>query len=138
MKNENASSGTRINFDVAENWLGRVAVVSVSGDLDVLTAPELAAAIQAAVQRRPEAMIVDLSCVQFLASAGMSVLITASRDLEPAVRFGVVADGPSTSRLLKLIGIDTLVAVYQTLDDAVRAKGAQHQSDTSDPKRSWM
>jgi len=69
--------------------------------------------------KEPEALIVDLSRVDFLASAGMTVLIAAHREVAPSARFGVVADGPATSRPLKIIGIDTIVDVYRTLDDAL-------------------
>ncbi len=110
---------THSGFGVAENWVERTVVVAVSGDVDIATAPELAEAIQAAAREEPAALIVDLSRVEFLASAGMSLLITAHRDIAPSARFGVVADGPSTSRPLKMIGIDTVFALYRTLGEAL-------------------
>ena len=110
---------TYSGFGVAENWVERTVVVAVSGDVDMATAPELAEAIQAAAREEPAALIVDLSRVEFLASAGMSLLITAHRDIAPSARFGVVADGPSTSRPLKMIGIDTIFALYRTLGEAL-------------------
>ena len=103
----------------AEHWVERAVVVAAWGDLDLATAPRLADAIEAAARKEPAALIVDLSRVDFLASAGMTVLITAHRDIAPSARFGVVADGPSTSRPLKMIGIDTIVDVYRTLDEAL-------------------
>ena len=106
-------------FGIAEHWVERIAVLTVSGDLDMLTTPELAEAIEAAARKEPAALVVDLSRVAFLASAGMSVLITAHRNIAPPGRFGVVANGPATSRPLKLIGIDTVVAVFRTLEDAL-------------------
>jgi anti-sigma B factor antagonist len=109
------------HFTVTESWVERTVVVAVSGDLDMLTAPELAEAIQAASGKEPATLIVDLSRVEFLASAGINVLITVHRDIGPSARFGVVADGPATSRPLKLIGVDTVFAVYRTLDDALVA-----------------
>jgi anti-sigma B factor antagonist len=107
------------SFAVAQTWVGRVVVVAVSGDVDMLTAPTLADALRSAARDNPEALIVDLSRVEFLASAGMNVLIAAHRDIAPGGRFGVVADGPATSRPLKMIGIDTIVTLYQTLGDAL-------------------
>jgi anti-sigma B factor antagonist len=107
------------DFDVAHTWFGRTVVVTVSGDLDMLTAPALAEAIRSAARGRPAALIVDLSAVDFLASAGMNELVTAQDELAPTVRFGVVADGPATSRPLRIIGVDQLVALYPTLADAL-------------------
>ena len=108
-----------INFGIAEHWVERAVVLAVWGDLDLGTAPKLSDAIEAAARKEPAALIVDLSRVDFLASVGMTVLMTAHRDIAPSARFGVVADGPSTSRPLKLIGMDTIVDVYRTLDEAL-------------------
>jgi anti-sigma B factor antagonist len=106
-------------FGVAESWVERTVVVAVSGDLDIATVPELAEAIQAAVRKEPAALIVDLSQVDFLASAGMSLLIAVHEEFGPSGRFGVVADGPSTSRPLKMIGIDRVIDVYRSLEEAL-------------------
>ena len=106
-------------FGVTEHWVERTVVMTVFGDLDVATAPELADAIHAAARKGPAALIVDLSRVDFLASAGMSLLITVHRDIAPSALFGVVADGPSTSRPLRLVGLDTVFAVYRSLDEAM-------------------
>lgn len=106
-------------FAVDEHWVDRTVVITASGDLDMLTAPMLAAAIGAATRKEFSALIVDLSIVEFLASAGMNVLVDTHRNILPPRRFGVVADGPATSRPLKLVGIDTIVALYRTLDDAL-------------------
>lgn len=108
-------------FEVTQRWIERVVVVAVAGELDMLTAPELADAVRAAASQHPVGLVVDLGEVTFLGSAGMNVLITADRDLAGSVRFGVVAEGPVTSRPLKLIGIDAIVALYPTLAEALRA-----------------
>jgi anti-sigma B factor antagonist len=108
-------------FDVQMSWVGRVAVLSVVGDVDALTAPDLAEAIFAAQAEKPNAVIVDFSDVEFLASAGMTVLVNAHQELTPEARFLVVAEGPGTSRPIKLMGLDTLFAVHPTLDAALGA-----------------
>lgn len=106
---------------VEEKRIGDVSVVSVTGTLDMLTAPQLEAAIAAAAATAPHAVVVDLGSVDFLASAGMGLLVAAHGDLTPAVRFAVVADGPATSRPLKLVGIADVVDLFATLDEALSA-----------------
>ncbi|BBX33983.1 anti-anti-sigma factor [Mycolicibacterium mageritense DSM 44476 = CIP 104973] len=110
-----------VNCAVEGRQIGEVSVVSVSGTVDMLTAPWLEEAIGAAVKGSPSAVVVDMSAVDFLASAGMGVLVAARNDLDPDVRFAVVADGPATSRPLKLIGITDVVDLYATLDEALSA-----------------
>jgi anti-anti-sigma factor len=104
---------------IEQSWVQQTVVLTVSGDLDMMTAPTLTEAIEAATRRQPTALIVDLSTVGFLASAGMTLLITAQERLAPTIRFGVVADGPATSRPLRMIGVDRLVPLYRSLSDAL-------------------
>lgn len=68
---------------------------------------------------KPAALIVDLSKVGFLASAGMTVLVTAQAEVEPPTKFAVVANGSATSRPIKLMGIDSVLALYSSLDGAL-------------------
>lgn len=109
------------NCAIEQKQIGGARVVSVSGTVDMLTAPQLEAAISAAATESPVAVIVDLSAVDFLASAGMGVLVAAHGDLAPTLRFMIVADGPSTSRPLKLVGIADLIELFVTLDEALVA-----------------
>src|SRR6476619_2746554 len=92
-------------FEVGKHQAGQATVLTVSGEVDMLTAPQLAEAIHNALAGRPAALVVDLSKVEFLASAGMTVLVTAQADVVPPTRFAVVAEGPATSRPIKLMGI---------------------------------
>jgi anti-sigma B factor antagonist len=105
-------------LDVEEFWLGQIVVVAAVGGVDMLTAPRLTEAIGVAAAKSPAGVIVDLSKVEFLASAGMSVLIAAQDDVTPHARFGVVADGPATGRPIRIFGSE--ITLYRTLDDALQ------------------
>jgi anti-anti-sigma factor len=121
-------SGSAPGFAIEETWVHRTVVLMVSGDVDMLSAPALTEAIRSAARHGPTALIVDLSAVPFLASAGMNVLVTTQEQLAPAVRFGVVADGPATSRPLRMVGVDRLVPLYRTLSEALvgRTRPGEH------------
>ncbi|MGE2717181.1 STAS domain-containing protein [Mycolicibacterium litorale] len=103
----------------AEQWHGQVAVVRATGAVDMLTAPALHTAIRAAHGKNPTGLIVDLSDVEFLSSAGMHVLITTHDELTPQTRFAVVAEGPGTSRPLKITGLTDFIDLFSTLDEAL-------------------
>ena len=103
---------------INEEWHGRSVVLSVSGVLDMLTAPQLEASLTGSLTRNPVAIIVDLTEVDFLASAGMGVLV-AARDLAgDNVRFAVVASGPATSRPLTLVGLADLLGLRPSMEEA--------------------
>ena len=108
-------------FVVNHGKRGNIVILSVLGDVDALTAPQLTEALDGALGDGVVAVIVDLSDVAFLASAGMSVLVEANEKISPTAKLLVVADGPATSRPIKLVGIDKIVELHQNLDDALAA-----------------
>ncbi len=119
-----AAQANLTNCVVEEQWTGRVVVVSVSGVVDMLTAPQLDEAIRAALEKKPAGLVVDFTGVEFLASAGMGVLVAVHDEVTPDTRFCVVADGPATSRPLRLVGIADLIKLYATRDEALSALSA--------------
>lgn len=106
---------------VEQSQIGTVSVVAVSGTVDMLTAPQLESALSTAAIGTAQAVVVDLSAVDFLASAGMGVLVAAHAELAPAVRLVIVADSPTTSRPLKLVGIADLIELFATRAEALAA-----------------
>jgi anti-sigma B factor antagonist len=106
---------------IDQHRIGEIEVLSVAGVVDMLTAPALEEAIAIAAKGSPQGVIVDLGAVDFLASAGMGLLVAAREELPDSMRFAVVADGPATSRPLKLVGIADVVGLHATLDEALAA-----------------
>jgi anti-anti-sigma factor len=99
-------------------WRGRVAVLGVAGEIDLLSAPEFEEAVDAVLAAGPEKLVVDLRGVTFFCSAGLQVLAAAHRGLaERALR--VVSDSPVTSGPLKTTGLDTWIGIHPTVDEAL-------------------
>jgi anti-sigma B factor antagonist len=105
-----------------ETWqVENTKMMSVSGEIDVLTSPSLGAALDAALAG-PGAgpVIVDMTGVVFLALRGLQVMVSAT---EHAVRRGrglrfVVADNHHMLRLIEMTGMASVLELYPTLDDA--------------------
>jgi anti-anti-sigma factor len=123
-ENQHAASGSPPQFDkgdfnTEESEVEGLAVVAVSGSVDMLTAPGLTEAIDSALAKKPKGLIIDLLKVEFLGSAGISVLMKTRDNLGESIPFCVVADGPVTHRPLTLLGINELMSLCRRLDDAV-------------------
>jgi anti-sigma B factor antagonist len=100
--------------------IDEVDVLAVGGELDALTAPQLDEAIRASLMKEPTALVVDLLDLEFLASAGMTVLLDGQQIANQLkTHFSVVVDGPRTSRPMKLMGLDRELDLYPTLDAAL-------------------
>lgn len=109
---------------MSERWIDQVVVVAAAGVVDMITAPDLEEAIKGALAKSPQGVVVDLSDVEFLASAGMGVLVAAHDAAPEGVTIRIVAEGPATSRPLKLVGIADIVPMHATLDEALAAFSA--------------
>jgi len=96
-------------------------VLSVGGDIDLATAPTFEEAIASALADDPPALIIDLSEVTFLASVGLQLLVATQERISGRVIFAVVAEGPATSRPIRLTNLDKTFALYSELDEALVA-----------------
>jgi anti-sigma B factor antagonist len=93
-------------FDLSVDADGSAATISVRGDLDLASAPELSAACKKAIEQSPETLRIDLGDLTFLDSSGISVLVQAQRDLE--TQGGVLVlhrVGDRTRRVLEVAGL---------------------------------
>jgi anti-sigma B factor antagonist len=99
--------------------VGVHAVVRVTGEVDAMTAPRLAAAVTAAFDGdRP--VVVDLTGVTFLDSAGLAALVQVT---ERGERRGeplriVVDHTRPVLRPIQLTGLDDRLALYESVEDA--------------------
>lgn len=97
-------------------------VLAAIGTIDLLTAPQFQQHVNLAVSRQPAALIIDLSRVDFLGSAGIGVLINTYNQVGE-MPYAVVADGPATSRPLHILSIDAFIGIYRTVADAIVGLG---------------
>ncbi|WP_410673350.1 STAS domain-containing protein [Amycolatopsis sp. cmx-4-68] len=96
-------------------------VLSVAGAVDLLTSSQVSDAVTAALSRRPQVLVIDLSAVTFLDSTGLSVLAQAQA-AGRAIELRVVApeDG-MPRRAIALTGMESLLLVFPTLAAALAA-----------------
>ncbi len=85
-------------------------ILRVVGELDIATAPLLRTAVAEVLSARPARIVLDLSSVRFLGSAGLAALLDAVQGGE---RLGVVvcvsAASKAVHRILQLTGVAELV-----------------------------
>ncbi|HTY96148.1 MAG TPA: STAS domain-containing protein [Solirubrobacteraceae bacterium] len=81
-------------------------VVSVAGELDVSTARVLESAVEEACAPQPAELLFDLSELRFMDSAGIAVLLGATRRV-PTVRLR--EPSPAVRRVLEMTGLTTVL-----------------------------
>ena len=98
---------------------GNGMVVRVAGIVDMLTARTLVEHLDQALARGPSTLIIDLTEVEFLASAGITALINAHRIAGRACTVAVVAANYATSRPITLTKADREVTLCASMRDAL-------------------
>jgi anti-sigma B factor antagonist len=89
-------------------------VVHVEGEVDLITAPRLSDELTNIENGRPppRVVVVDLTDVSFLASAGLSVLLEHNqRCRENGQEFRVVAGNRTIARTIDLTGLTDVLSV---------------------------
>ena len=90
-------------FDAVTTFEGRGAIVSLRGRVDDIAAFELAAVLNAAIDRQPVSMVLELADLVFMGAAGLVVIANAERRLATS---GVALTIQSPSALVNhLLGI---------------------------------
>jgi len=99
-----------------------LAVVSVSGELDLYTAPRVRTGIHEAGVVGADRVIVDLSETSFIDSAALGVLVQETKRLEGRGQSLVLVNSdPRTMRVVELSGLNRVLPTYATLQDAISA-----------------
>ena len=109
---------------IAEHRVGRRAVLSVAGEVDICTADDLRAAIETAATRVFEIWL-DLSETTFMDSSGLHAMAHARTRLADAnLRLVLICPEGPVLRVLELTGFDRMFEIYGSRSEANYAAGA--------------
>jgi anti-sigma B factor antagonist len=95
-------------------------VVSVTGELDVATAPRLREVLIGLITSGHHRLVVDLGWVDFIDSTGLGVLIGALKRLRSHDgRLDLVIDDPRVLKVFDITGLDQIFTIHPTVELAV-------------------
>jgi anti-anti-sigma factor len=100
---------------------GDVAVVQCSGDLDVIRAPTLRNELMASVGNRHAGLVVDMTDVSYLDSAGVNVLFEVAEELRQHQLAMAVVIPPESlvERVITLVDLGSVVTIQRDLETAL-------------------
>ena len=105
----------------AESLSSGILKIDLAGRMDVQGAQEIDVKF-AAYASRQRAVIVDMSAVSFLASMGMRTLLLAAKAIsQRGGKMVLLNPDASVTHALEMAGIDTLIPIFRSLDDASSA-----------------
>jgi anti-sigma B factor antagonist len=109
-----------MDFSVQASERSGRSILTVVGEVDVHTAPDLEALLGPLSQRPQPAVVVDLTEVKFIDSTGLGVLVTALKHVrENKGSLDVVVTTPRVLRVFSLTGLDVVIPLHATLEEAL-------------------
>jgi len=105
---------------IAHENLGGHTVLTVDGDLDLATAPELTSLGLALVEAGAASVVVDARKLAFCDSSGLSALVQIANRLAER-RLAIAAPTPIVRRVLEMSGLVDAFVVTESLPAALAA-----------------
>lgn len=92
-------------------------ILSLHGDLDMATAPELREACQGLTFTAGQELVLDLSDLGFCDSSGVSTFVVSSRLVESlGATFAIAAPPMQLTRVFAMIGLSDFFTLYDSVD----------------------
>lgn len=103
---------------------GPVRIVTLAGELDHDTAPELRPVLGAPLDDGVQRLVVDLTELRFCDSTGLNLLLRARLDAEAlGLRLELAGPVAIVARLFAITGVDGVFLIHSDLGAALRAGG---------------
>jgi anti-sigma B factor antagonist len=107
----------RTELSLAREEFGDHVVLRVGGEIDFHTAPRL---YDYLVEQMERPSVVDMAGVSFCDSSGLGALVTAHKDYRTNhADLVLAAPRPNVARLLRLTQLDSVIGVFDTVEDAL-------------------
>jgi anti-sigma B factor antagonist len=101
-----------------------VRTISVRGELDLSTAPDLEGPLDEALSSGEGSLLIDLSRCEFIDSTGIALIVRAWQRLDSGENgraLVICSQNDQVRRVLEITGLELSIPVHLTRDDAIAA-----------------
>src|ERR671915_238782 len=110
-----------MNFAVTTEQLGENAhVISLSGEVDLYTAPEFKQKLLDVIAQGASDVVVDFTDATFIDSTTLGVLVSGVKRLrENEGQLSLVCNDRNITKIFEITGLDRVFPIYATRNEAV-------------------
>jgi len=113
-------AGPPARLSITQTTVDGIRVLAVAGELDADNVGTLRQALRMGEDSTPPLTVLDLGAVTFMDSSAVNVLVAANRDATAAGgRLRMAALSEPVRRVVEIVGLDTIIACYPTLAQAL-------------------
>jgi len=118
-----------VNFDVkTEKVDDGTYVISLTGEVDLYTAPEFKQQLLDVIGEGGKDVVVDFSDTTFIDSTTLGVLVGGVKRLRAQEgRLSLVCSDRNITKIFEITGLDRVFEIYPTRDEALAKSGASSQ-----------
>lgn len=104
-------------FDASLEVINNVAKITVNGELDASTAPELKTKLEEAAAEEPKRLVLMMEGLEYMASAGLRMLIFAKQKMGTGVDIYMVGTQEMVLDTITKTGFDKSVFLVDKYDE---------------------
>ena len=121
-----------MNFDIKTEELGDDAyVISLTGEVDLYTAPEFKQQLLDVIAKGAKGVVVDFSNTTFIDSTTLGVLVGGVKRLRASEgQLSLVCSDRNITKIFEITGLDRVFTIYPTRDEAVAKTSSPGQPTT--------
>jgi anti-sigma B factor antagonist len=118
-----------VNFDVKTDKVdNETYVISLTGEVDLYTAPEFKQQLLNVISEGGKDVIVDFTETTFIDSTTLGVLVGGVKRLRAEDgRLSLVCSDRNITKIFEITGLDRVFTIYTTRDEALAKTGASSQ-----------
>ena len=99
-------------------------VISLTGEVDLYTAPEFKQQLLEVIDQGGRDVVVDLSNTTFIDSTTLGVLVGGVKRLRPnGGRLTIVCSDRNITKIFEITGLDRVFTIYPSRDEAISKIG---------------
>lgn len=107
-------------MDIKDKQVNGITVISLTGSIDAMTAPQITEFIQRQVSNGNIKLVADLQGVDYTSSAGLRVLLGAIKETRAqGGDIRLAGTQPDVQKVLNLSGFTNILKVFGEVDAAV-------------------
>ena len=114
-----------MNFDISTEQVGDdLYVISLSGEVDLYTAPEFKQELLDAIGKGAKEVVVDFSSTTFIDSTTLGVLVGGVKRLRTNEgQLSLVCSDRNITKIFEITGLDRVFTIYPTREEAIATLG---------------
>ena len=106
-------------------------VLPLTGEIDLHVLPEITASLDAVIENKPMRLVVDVSGVTYIDSAGLAALVLAMQKVEAyGGHFSLAGCQPIVRSIFRMSRLDEVFQIFTTADAALTHQASDNSTRT--------